>query len=470
MKISSVSAALILSALTFTCASPRSVYAENTNDKTASSSKTASTGKTSSTSKKSADFEPDRLAHLNNEGILAFKAKKFELAESSFEKVIAGLKEEKLSELSLAEVLANLSLVQKQAGKTTQAEETLKEAKTIRARYHMPALDPNFVDILPSAALRKQGSEMVKETVDILEGKDKLFPPGTIKDLSEKAWSETMQEALVHKKAGDLKAEFLSLRRALTIANTFPKPNDKVVSSMNLLADLYRHMGRPYSARMLFLQCVKEHDKMGKSESADYATLLDHAAQTMLVLHENKEAEKLLEQAITIYKEKLGPESPDLAMAMSTLGELYIQEKNHENGEQMLQQALAIMKKTLKADDPRIVVSEDYLGTYYSKHGKLKEAEELQKDVLSKIEKHTGNKTTADLILAVNNLAQTMNRQKKYEEAAPLYKRCVEMNKELYGNKHSRTMHSIGTYASFLEKSGHKEEADRLLKEITKPN
>ena len=452
MKMQMLASTLLSSVILL---SSMSVCAEPARDKGASDSKAALS-----------EFEPDKLAQQNHEAISAYKEQNYDKASEIMEKVLEGLEQEKVSELSQAEVLANYSIILKKAGKQKEADENLELARAIRVKYHMPPVDLALVDILPTLAVRKQGTEMVKETADILEAKDPLFPPGTIKDLTPEGWSQAMAAALEQKKAKDTKAEFVSLRKALTIANTFPKPNDKVIATMNLLADLYRHMGRPYSARMLFLQCVAEHEKLGKADTADYATLLDHAAQTMLLLHENAEAEKLLERAVTIYKKVLGADSADLAMAMCTLGELYLQQKEEGKGEKTLADAIAMMKRTLKPDDLRILIAEDFLATYYSRNGKLKEAEALQTSVVSGMEKKY-TKANPDFALAINNLAQTMYRQQKYTEAEPLFKRCIQMNTELYGARHPKTMHSIGAYASFLEKTGKKAEADKLFKQLT---
>lgn len=413
-------------------------------------------------------YEPDSIAHLNHEAINAHRDHKDEAAREMMSKVIAGLEQEKVSELSLAEAWGNMSLILKQQAKTSESNEALNKAQAIRTRYHMPPVEPNLVDILPNLHFRKQATEMVKETADILDGKDPLFPTEKLAKITPEAWSAAMESAKKFKNSGNTKQELVELRRALAIANALPRPNDKIVGSMNTLADLYRSMGRPYSARMFFLECVAVYEKLGKGDTAEHATLLDHAGQALIALREYAEAEKLLERAIAIYKKTLGAENADLAMAMCTLGELYIQQKEEAKGEKMLQDSRTMMKKVLKPDDMRILVSEDYLAKYYAGHGKLKEAEELQTLVLNQMENKYG-KTNPALIVAINNLAQTLFREQKYAEADPLFKRSIELTEQAYGPKHSRTRHARGLYAAFLEKTGHKDEAEKQLKESTAP-
>lgn len=415
------------------------------------------------------EYEPDSLSQLNHEAVTAHREHKDDVAAHLMEKVVSGLEQEKVSDLSLAEALTNLGIIEKSAGKTKESDDAFARAKTIREKYHMPELETHLVDILPNVNFRKKGTEMTKETVEIMDGHDPEFPPDKLTDKSADAYSKLMASAHQHKRSGDVKNEFQDLRKALAIAHTMPKPNEKVLGAMNMLADTYRQIGRTYSAKMLFTECLAICDKLGKKDSAEYATLLDHTGQTLAALRQYDAAEKMMNQSIEIYKKALGPENPDIAITMCSLGELYIQQKQGEKGEKLLHDAIAMMKKSsLAADDMRIIMAEDYLSTYYAHHGKLKEAEDLQKELLAKMEKKFG-KASPDLVLATNNLAQTLYREQKFSEADPLLKHCIELNQELYGPKHRRTLHAMGTYASFLEKTGHKDEADKILKQITAP-
>jgi tetratricopeptide (TPR) repeat protein len=154
---------------------------------------------------------------------------------------------------------------------------------------------------------------------------------------------------------------------------------------------------------------------------------------------------------------------------MCNLGEVYLMKKENEKGEQMIADALSMFKKTLKPEDMRVLITADNLAEIYSKHGKLKEAEDLQRSIIITMEKVVGKGVHPDLVVALNNLAQTLYREKKYPEAETNLKRCIEMNKAIYGDKHPKTVHSISAYTTFLEKTGRKEEADKIIKQLTAP-
>ena len=433
-----------------------------------SAPKAASPARTAAAAK-AADLEPDSLAQFNHEALSAFKEHKYDLAQHLLEKVVAGLEEEKVSELSLAEALENLHLVLVAGAKTKEAEDTLLRARSIRAKFHLPPLEPRMVDILPNLSVRRQRTDGVKLLAEIIDGHDPLFPQDKLADKSPEAWSALMVTAQHERETGESKKAFLNYRKALAIANTFPKPNDKIVSTLNMLASVYRIMDKPSSARMLYLECMNLHQKMGKTETADYATLLDNAGQTFVVLHEYTEAEKILEHAISVFKKTVGPDSPDLAMAMCNLGEVYLMLKQDQKGEQTIAEALSIFRNKLKPEDMRVLITADNLAEVYVKHGKLKEAEDLQKSVIATMEKLVGKGVHPDLCVALNNLAQTLYKEKKYSEAEPMLKRCIDMNAAIYGEKHIKTVHAIGNYASFLKETGRAEESEKLLKQITAP-
>ncbi len=449
MKISLISTALSLCILTFTSCIPVFSEAAKTDE-----------GKSATSAQSKTEFEPDELAVENNQALQSYKNKNYNEAETSLKKVLDGLVREN-AELSKSEVLTNLSIIQKAAGKQKESDASIAEAKAIRAKLHMPPLNSNFVDILPTAAVRSQATERVKEAAEILDGKDSMFPAGSIKDMTAAGWNAAMAAAESHRKANDLTGEMHELRKAIMIANALKRPNAKAVASMNMLADLYRHMQRPYSARMLFLECVAEHEKLGMTDSTDYATLLDHAAQTMVMLHEESEAEKLLEKSIAIYKKHLSNGSADEAMALCTLGELYVKTKDLAKAETKLSEAVSMMKKTMKENDHRLLIADDMLANLYVKEGKLKEAEQLQRTILEKMER-TFKKPSTDLILATTNLAHTLSKEEKYKDAEPLYKRSMELTREVFGPSSVRTKAATKAYANVLNKLGKTDEATKL--------
>ncbi|MBX9690528.1 MAG: tetratricopeptide repeat protein [Candidatus Obscuribacterales bacterium] len=451
--------AAFLSAVFISCVFADSAKAEN-------GAKAAEPAKKEASAEAEAAHHPDALAEANHEAINAFEHKKYEQARQLFEKVTLGLAKEPDSELSMAEVQENLGLVFKEEGKSKESEEAFAKSKDIRRKLHLPTLEPRMQELLPSSLYRKHMTELAKEISAIIDGHDPLFPTVKPAERSDENWAKLMRLAQQQKQSGELKAAFMTLRKALSIANTYTKPNDKVVTTMNMLAGTYRHLGRLFPARALYYECISEAEKMGKSESAGFATLLDNCSQVLSESHEYPEAEKMAERALVIYKKALGPESPDLAMSMCNLGEICLREKQDARGEKLIADSLQMMRKTVKPDDMRLLVLEDNLAGVYVDHKKFKEAEDLQKSLLERMEKNLSGKAHLDLSIALNNLAQTYCRQQKFAEAAPLFKRCVEMNREIFGDKDPKTKHAIGVYAATLERLGEKEEAAKFLKEL----
>jgi tetratricopeptide (TPR) repeat protein len=422
--------------------------------------------------KSSSNSEPDALAAINHKAITAFEDHQLDVAQQLMEKVVSGLSTEQGSELSLCQALENLHLILDSASKTKEAEQVLSRAGALRKKFHMPLSTPELVEIPPTAPARKQRTDLVSLTAAIVEGRDPLFGTVALSDKSADEWSSLMITARHQQETGELKKAAQSLRRALAIAAVLPPAtgNDKFCASLTQLAGVYRSLERLDCALILYLACAERYEKAAKAETADYANILANAGQTLFLLHDYTYAETIFERAAGAFKKALGPENADMAMVMCNLGQVYLADKQDQKGEETISGALSILRKVLKPEDMRILITDDCLAQIYLKRGKLKEAEDLQKSIVATMEKVVGKgRANPDLCLSMNNLARTLYQEKKYTEAEPLLKTCIDMNKSLYGEKDSRFLQSINTYLVFLEKTGHKEEADRLLRQITAP-
>ena len=62
-----------------------------------------------------------------------------------------------------------------------------------------------------------------------------------------------------------------------------------------------------------------------------------------------KQAEPLLQRAITIREHQLGPEHPDTAQSLQNLAPLYCKQGKYEQAEPLLQRALAICEQQLES-------------------------------------------------------------------------------------------------------------------------
>lgn len=411
---------------------------------------------------------PDQIAGWNHDAHEAFKARRYGDAQGLLDKVIGALEKEKDSQLSLAIALTNKSLVLKSLGETAAAASVSRQAEAIAARFRLPQwLKQEFSELMPVPEEREILDRMFNEVCQIIDGHDPKFPPNKIESQnSESDWRALSNQGQQLKAMGRfMEANFL-LRKALAIANTFPSPNDKVITSLNALAGVYRHTGRVQAALMLYRAALKMDEQMENAETAKYATLLDNAAQCYQTSGDLEEARKMQERAIAIYKKTLGPDSYDAALTMSNLANVYMQQKQLPRAEQLTNEALTMLKKSARKGDPQILVTQDNLAVIYARQGKLVEAENLQRSVVSSLEKTYG-KVHPDLAIAMENLARTLVDQKKNDEAGTLLGQALEMRKQIFGTNHPATVEARMDYVEFLKRTGRTGEAEKVLKEAS---
>ena len=99
-----------------------------------------------------------------------------------------------------------------------------------------------------------------------------------------------------------------------------------------------------------------------------------------------------------------------------------------------------------------------------SRQGKLEEAVVMQKEVLGKIRRILGEEHL-DTISAINGLACTLRRRGQLEEAAAMQREVLEKRRQILGEEHPNTITAINNLAVTLSKQKKLEEAAAMQKE-----
>lgn len=106
--------------------------------------------------------------------------------------------------------------------------------------------------------------------------------------------------------------------------------------------------------------CLVLIDKYGLA-TRESAQLLNDAGYSLYEQGRYSEGEPLLQRALAIYEQQLGPLHPDTAASLNNLALLYDSQGKYEQAEPLLQRALAIREQVLGAEHPHtIAVLENY--------------------------------------------------------------------------------------------------------------
>ncbi len=236
------------------------------------------------------------------------------------------------------------------------------------------------------------------------------------------------------------------------------------------------------------------------------ARLLQRLASTMNALGLFERAERVLDEALQIRREKLGADHPDTlhsAHAMGTvlsalgrydaavewlrdvharclrrlgaddpltlraatsLGGVLRRRGVIDEAEQLWREALERRRRVLGDDDPETLRSLNNMGIIHAVRGRLDAAEACWRELIQRRERLL-TPDHPDLRVAVANLAMALQDQGKLEEALPLLESDLAFSRERYGDDHDDTLRAMNNLASLLVEMESPAAAERLQRE-----
>jgi class 3 adenylate cyclase/tetratricopeptide (TPR) repeat protein len=173
------------------------------------------------------------------------------------------------------------------------------------------------------------------------------------------------------------------------------------------------------------------------------------------------QGESLLQRALTIYEQTIGPQHPDLARTLHILAILYNHQGKYEQATSLLQQALAIREQALGAEHPDTASTLNELAAPYMKQGKYEQAESLLQRARA-IREHTLNSEHPDVAESLNDLALLLVYQGKYTQAEPLYLRALAIRERILEPDHPNLAEVPNNLAWLYNYQGKYEQAELL--------
>jgi tetratricopeptide (TPR) repeat protein len=192
--------------------------------------------------------------------------------------------------------------------------------------------------------------------------------------------------------------------------------------------------------------------------------LLTKSGSYLLVRAQYKQAEPLLQQALTIREQQLGPTHLETASSLDLLGLLYQRQGKYKKAEHLLQRALTIREQILGPSHPDIVQSLSNLGDFYGRQGEYKKAEYLLRRALSICEQAFGP-IHPDTASSLNHLGWLYSLYAKHKEAELVFQRALTIDKQIHGTTHPSTIADLVALGFIYSKQARYKEAEPLLQE-----
>ena len=273
------------------------------------------------------------------------------------------------------------------------------------------------------------------------------------------------------------------------------------------LADPARARGKDITAKEILDTGALRVSTELRGQPGLQATLMDTIGTVYLGLGELDQAQPLIEQALSIRREALGPESLDVARSLFSLNRVYGERGDLDRAEQLAKESLALTQKHTGADSLDTARTLCQLGVIEHRRGQLATAEQLfQKcldirvarlgknheqvtapmDNLASIAIDRQDFATAERLareaLAIDRetrdkdhplyarhlliLASALQGQGKMADAGPLYREAIELLERVVGSAHPDTINAMNNFGQFLMEQGELDEAERIFESV----
>lgn len=239
---------------------------------------------------------------------------------------------------------------------------------------------------------------------------------------------------------------------------------DTRASLLATMGSVYGSLGLYPDAIRLLEDSLRQRLTLFGSESLETADSMQQLGRALTSSGDYRRAEKLLEDSLHLQMKHAGENTLRIATALHDLSNLRQLQERFVEADQGYRRVLAMLDETEQAHGALLVEAltsrgrlQAYLGQQDDAIASLQHASELSKRVL-------GN-NHPDTAHVIQNLADSLARQGRLVEAAPLFRQSLSLYRTLLGNEHPYTMMALANYGRFLQQSGQLDESEAILRE-----
>lgn len=174
------------------------------------------------------------------------------------------------------------------------------------------------------------------------------------------------------------------------------------------------------------------------------------------------EAAPLLERALAVRENALGPDHLDLAPSLIDLAFIYGKDRQYAKAETLLERALAIREKALGPDHPDVATVLFALGSVYQAHSRYVMAESVYARAVEIFEKVRGS-AHPDVATVLVALASVYHAQSQNAKAEPLFQRALAIQEKALGPDHPDVAKTLNNLAYIYQDRGQYAKAEELL-------
>jgi eukaryotic-like serine/threonine-protein kinase len=244
--------------------------------------------------------------------------------------------------------------------------------------------------------------------------------------LAEAARTQRIQQFMTNLfQGGDRAAGPSDTLRVVTILDRGVQEASALNRDPKVQAELYQNLGSIYQ-------------KLGKLEEAD----------------------SLLRSALDRRKALFGERSTEVAESLTALGLLRSDQAHLEEAEQLVRQGLNMAKRQLPPNHPSLAKYTSAFGKVLAERGSYEQAIKALEEAV-RLQSAPGV-APADLAASLSMLADAHYSAGHYDVSKSLYSRVLEMNRQIYGERHPVVADNLGSLAAVQLDLGYYSEAEQL--------
>jgi serine/threonine protein kinase/tetratricopeptide (TPR) repeat protein len=364
---------------------------------------------------------------------------------------------EKQSRRALAEA-DRASQEAARANRTAQVLAEMFEAADPLGLNGIPALKPRASENLSVVEILDRGAARVL--------KDLAQEPATQAKLLDTIGNVYCTLGLT-KKARPLLLKALALRE-----KTLPADHPDLATSLHSLAWLNHQTGDYAKAERLYRRALAIRRKRAEADPLSLSATLFNLGWLLSDLSDLEGAEAMFKEALAVRLRRLGPDHRDVAVARAGLVAVYVLQQNYLKALSHYQRAMATLRKIegskglIEAIDlfqrgllaRELPDAREELGL--NKDESAEDCLKRSRDLALKV---VGNRHYF-VALVTYELASTLQRQGKMEEAEAAYRDCLRIGR-VFGLDHPKVILLLDSFCPFLVQRGKRPEAERLLAE-----
>ncbi|MBW4571205.1 MAG: tetratricopeptide repeat protein [Tolypothrix carrinoi HA7290-LM1] len=345
------------------------------------------------------------------------------------------------------DVLIKFSTLYLEQGLTGAAEEFCSDAQkivedTFGDEHPIYAIYlSNLAQVYLAQGRHQEAEEICLQAIEINKSKDNTGHPTHAINLMNLGSIYTAQGR--HEDAEILYREALEIQERI-----YGKEHTDVAESLLRLAVNYLEQGSADKAKPNLTKAQKMYKSVLGTSHPKYGELLCVLADVSFSQKEYEKTESLYREAIEVFQQTLGDSHPKLGEKLSVLAGFLVSQNRKEDAEQFYQKSLAVAKQVFGKDNPNVCEYMLEIAELNRSLGREAEAESMYTDAIGIY--NQDKSINPDFSEGLMRLIELYKSQGRYHEVVALYKRLLDVSRQLLGNEHPNVVNILNKLASHL--------------------